>query len=55
MTDGETGKLIGGLIGLGITLAIAKKLVGDIKKTKKKKPLKEVAKDWVSKETGVWK
>ena len=53
---GDTGKVIGELIGLGIGVAIAKKLIDDITQEPKKKKQKkiEIAKDWVSNEVGVW-
>ena len=37
MAEGDMGGAIGGLIGLGIGVAIAKKLTDDIKSTPKKK------------------
>lgn len=48
------GGVVGGLIGLGIGIYVAKKLTDEIKGTKKKKQTKQVANDWVSNETGGW-
>ena len=56
MAEGDTGAMIGNLIGLGIGVAIAKKLTDDIKNTprKKIKIKKEGAKNWIANETGGW-
>lgn len=58
--DTGIGGAIGTMIGLGIGVVVAKKLVDTVKEeTKDKKPKKpkkatQVAKDWVSQEVGVW-
>ena len=54
MTD-DMGSAIGSMIGLGIGVVIAKKLLNDDKETApKKKPTKEVSKNFIQRETGAW-
>ena len=57
MTDNTgIGGAIGTMIGLGIGIAVAKKLTDEIKDSPSKKKVKnkEIKSNWVSKETGVW-